>query len=134
MSDEYEGAATATSGSGKRIIGKPFQPGQSGNPKGRAVGTRQKLGEAFLTDMLESWQSSGKAAITAVLADRPQDYLKVIAAILPKEIKIDTSAMEELTDADLARIIDALRPAIRPEIAAAGASEARTGAGSATVQ
>jgi hypothetical protein len=30
-----------------------FKPAQSGNPKGRAVGTRQRLGEAFLTDMLE---------------------------------------------------------------------------------
>jgi hypothetical protein len=37
-----------------------FKPGQSGNPKGRAVGTRQRLGEAFLTDVLEAWRDHGK--------------------------------------------------------------------------
>lgn len=129
-----KGADLTAPDSPKRVVGVPFRPGQSGNPAGRPVGTRQRLGEAFLDDMLASWQVSGKDAIARVLESRPQDYLKVIAAILPKEIKLDTSDLGELSDADLARIIESLRPAVRPEIAAAGAGKAGKGTGTQTVQ
>jgi Family of unknown function (DUF5681) len=118
----------------KQLAPFQFRPGQSGNPKGRPQGARARLADAFLDDMLDSWKTNGKDAITRVLEARPQDYLKVIAAILPKEVKIDTSAMEELTDADLARIIDTLRPALRPEVVAAGAGKVGAGTGTTTVQ
>ena len=65
---------------------KPWQPGQSGNPAGRAKGSRNKLSDAFLEDLLAAWEANGKTAIEAVIKDRPQDFLKVVASILPKEI------------------------------------------------
>jgi hypothetical protein len=32
----------------ERVIGRPFEPGQSGNPNGRPKGARNKLGEDFI--------------------------------------------------------------------------------------
>jgi len=63
-----------------------WQPGQSGNPAGRPKGARSKLGEAFLKEMLADFERGGAAAIIKVRDEKPADYLKVIASILPKEL------------------------------------------------
>ena len=36
-----------------------FLPGQSGNPKGRVRGSRNKLGEAFFNDLYAEWLEHG---------------------------------------------------------------------------
>lgn len=65
-----------------------FKPGQSGNPAGRPKGARQKLGEDFLQDVYAIWQESGRAAVETVLRERPHEFLKVVASLLPKDINV----------------------------------------------
>lgn len=68
---------------------RPWKPGESGNPKGRPEGSRNKLGEAFLDDMFEAWKAQGIDAINRVIKDRPQDFLKVVASLLPQKYQAD---------------------------------------------
>jgi hypothetical protein len=86
-----------------------WQPGVSPNPKGRPKGSRNKLGEEFIAAMHADFEAHGADTIKRVREERPADYVKVIAGILPKELNVTTNALEELSDDDLAAGIAALQ-------------------------
>jgi len=94
--------AMSPDNTGRKQGGAPaFKPGQSGNPKGRPKGARSKLGEAFLDDLLEAWEREGAAAIQRVIETKPAAFLKVVADVLPKELKIERDPLEDMTDEEL---------------------------------
>ena|SRR5690554_3811841 len=105
-----------------------FKPGQSGNPKGRPLGARSKLGEAFLEAMQQDFEANGIAAIVEVRETKPDQYLKVIASILPKELNVNVNEVDSLTDDELIERIRAFDAAIRPYLALEGATEGESGA------
>lgn len=78
----------------------PWKPGQSGNPKGRAKGSRNKLTEAFLSDFLGAWDEHGKTALLEVAQKDPSTFVRVAASLMPKEMKVDHSVVD-LTDEQL---------------------------------
>jgi hypothetical protein len=71
----------------QKMRGRPFEKGQVPNPKGRPKGSRSKLGEAFLEALCDDFNANGIAAIQTVREEKPDQYLKVIASILPKQIE-----------------------------------------------
>lgn len=75
-----------------------FKPGNPGRPKG----SRNKLGEDFLKALHADFEENGVEAIAQVREEKPDQYLKVIASILPKEIEMGenfASALKESRDA-----------------------------------
>lgn len=98
----------------KQQIGRPFLPGQSGNPAGRPKGSRNKFAEAFITDLARDWEKSGSAAIEKVRTEDPSTYLRVAASIIPKELIVDKSPLGDLSDDELANLLEAVRGLIGP--------------------
>lgn len=82
----------------KREKAPPFEPGNPGGP-GRPKGSRNKLGEAFIQALHDDFEKHGIATIAKVRAEKPDAYVKVIASLLPKEFKIETTS--DLTDEQL---------------------------------
>ncbi len=75
-----------------------FKPGQSGNPAGRPKGARGKLGTAFLEAMLSDFEAHGIEVIERVRDEKPDQYLKVVASILPKEIEAGKETINALAE------------------------------------
>jgi hypothetical protein len=63
-----------------------LQCGLSGNPAGRSKGSRNRLGEAFLTDLHAEWERSGAEALRKCATDDPTAFCKLVGNLLPKEI------------------------------------------------
>jgi hypothetical protein len=71
--------------------GVPFKPGVSGNPSGRPRGARSKLSESFLSDLHQCWERFGVAALEKCATEQPEVLVKVIASILPRDLRIDVA-------------------------------------------
>jgi Family of unknown function (DUF5681) len=71
-----------------------FKPGQSGNPKGRPKGARNRLGTQFLEALEADFNKFGPQAIGLVREKKPEVYIKVVADLLPKEANINVEAGE----------------------------------------
>jgi len=108
--DSVSAQQTAVTGRERQLAHlKPWKPGQSGNPKGRVKGSRNALGEAFLAAMHDDFEKHGVAVIQQVRKEKPDQYLKVIASILPKELNVNTNALGEMSDEELGATLLALR-------------------------
>lgn len=83
-----------------------FKKGQSGNPAGRAKGSRNKLAEAFWTDFAAAWEANGRAALVDVAANDPGTFVRVAASLMPKETEVTLRRVtaKELPDDELADI------------------------------
>ena len=71
---------------------KPFPKGVSGNPKGRVMGSRQKLTEGFINDLSKYYEVEGASLIKRVGDEQPAMLLQVIARLLPKDINLNVAA------------------------------------------
>ena len=70
---------------------------------------RGSLGEAFLAALQADFAENGKAAIAAVREEKPFDYLKVISALMPKQVEVREGAFDGVGDEELAELVKAAK-------------------------
>ena len=94
---------------GKQVTGREltqFKRGQSGNPKGRPQGSRNKLSEEFFRDLCDAWQAFGKPALMTAAWTHPVEFVRVGASLIPRELEATiTPVTERMSDAQLEAII-----------------------------
>jgi len=74
---------------------------------------RGALGQAFLRALSASFRRDGAKRIKELSEQRPHDYLKLAAALLPKEYRLKAVDLSDMGDAELPRALAMVREAIR---------------------
>src|SRR5262245_29391641 len=97
-------------GSGSRPLGHRFQPGNPGRPKG----SRNKLGEHFISALAEDFAQHGAAVIERVRIEQPAVYVKVVASLLPKDVNLNVNNLDNLTDEQLLERLRVLTKQVAP--------------------
>ena len=123
MADESEN----TGNIGRDEAGK-FAPGNPGKPKG----ARTKLGEQFLSALQQDSEAHGAEAIHTVRAERPPEYVKVIASLTPRALNLNINNLDDATDDELVQRLRDLEATIRPFLGLEGSGDTGDGTGKAT--
>lgn len=103
-----------------RFLPRSDRATATSRPRARKT-MRIKLGELFLEDMLSAWEARGAAAIHALIEKNPHDFLKAVAALMPKDVTVNANQIGEMTDEQILDRIRKLDQTIRPFLAAQGA-------------
>jgi cellulose synthase/poly-beta-1,6-N-acetylglucosamine synthase-like glycosyltransferase len=94
------------------------------NKGGRPKGARDRLSAAFLKAMSDDFDANGVAVVEKVRVEDPATYLRVVASLLPKEVEISRRLFDDVSEDELAAVIEILReevekngtpPAAEPE-------------------
>jgi hypothetical protein len=80
----------------------PFRPGQSGNPGGKPVQSRNRITGAFLAALADDFDEHGRSAIVACREQTPSRYLAIVASLLPKQLEVaQEKPVREMTREEL---------------------------------
>ena len=71
-----------------KVIGRPWQPGQSGNINGRPVGARGRFTEQFMADISDAWHKHGAGIIDKMAQDEPMRFAELAARLIPKDVQL----------------------------------------------
>ena len=103
-----------------------FEKGRS-KTGGRAKGAKNRLSHAFLTALAEDFEQHGIETLKIARLERPIEYIKVVAGLMPKEFEIMDSRLADLSDEELDVFITKLRAQLRsPAVEEVRSGEAPT--------
>jgi hypothetical protein len=86
-------------------VGNKFGPGQGG----RTRGVKNRLSHAFLKALAEDFEQHGEEAIRICRIEKPNEYLRVIAHLMPRELEISHNPIEAISDDQLITYIEHVR-------------------------
>jgi hypothetical protein len=88
-----------------------FQQGVSGNPHGNRHRTRHLLNQEFMQALLLNFRHEGKKAIEKVARNQPGVYLKILALLVPRELKLEHGGgvIKAMSDEQIEQAIEAIQ-------------------------
>ena len=78
-----------------------------------SIPTPRAARQAFLRALAASFRHDGAKRMRELSEQRPHDYLKLAAALLPKEYRLKAVDLSDMGDAELTRALAMVREAIR---------------------
>jgi hypothetical protein len=84
---------------------------EKGRPKtgGRRKGSRDRIATALLEAIVEDFEKFGTEAVKIARKERPVEYLRVVASLLPKEFEITDNRLKDIPDHELDAFIELAR-------------------------
>ena len=75
-----------------------WKPGQSGNLKGRPVGTRQAFSAGFLRALAEVWSEEGRETMVKTARTNPAVFFATCARLIPNDVRVTVIALSPLAN------------------------------------
>ena len=111
MADET--AAVPARGKGRKpAAGR--SAGREAAPETRRKRPKKTLGDDFLAAVRADFRAHGAGVIAEVRADKPDQYLKIVLSVLPKDFDAAVNHLDALSDEEIRRRIRALEAAVKP--------------------
>ena len=81
--------------------------GHAGRAKQK--GARDRLSAALLTAFAKDFEEHGEGVIAKVRESEPATYLRIASTIIPKEVELATTPLDEWTDEELEKGLAVLK-------------------------
>ncbi|WP_189367425.1 hypothetical protein [Mesorhizobium sp. M7A.F.Ca.ET.027.02.1.1] len=97
--------------------GKPARRRPAAKPaaqKPRRKRAKKTLGDDFLAAVRADFRTHGAGVIAEVRADKPDQYLKIVLSVLPKDFDATINQMDGLSDDEIRSRIRALEAVVKP--------------------
>src|SRR3954466_10417744 len=101
--------------------------------RSRPVGLGQAAAKRFVDALATDLEANCADVIKEIREDKPYDYFRIVISLLPKELPIENSNLQEMTDEDLADILNTVRSLIATRLATSpGEGSQASGTGSSS--
>jgi hypothetical protein len=98
-----------------------FKPGHLSRG-GRRKGSRDRISTALLEAIAKDFEQFGEEAVKICRCEKPNEYLKIVASLLPRELEVTHhDGLKELSDDE----IDIFIAKLRAERATVGSTDER---------
>lgn len=78
---------------------------------GRVPGSRNKLQKVFVDELAKDFEENGAGAIRIVRVEKPAEYLRIVASVLPKELLVAEASLGDLSDEEILEALAEIRKA-----------------------
>ena len=82
--------------------------------KPRVKRTKKTLGDDFLAAVRADFRTHGAGVIAEVRADKPDQYLKIVLSVLPRDFDVAINQLDALSDEEIRSRIRHLEAVLRP--------------------
>ncbi|MER8829878.1 hypothetical protein NKH73_27685 [Mesorhizobium sp. M0938] len=86
------------------------QPRSSSRPKR----TKKTLADGFLEAIRADFRAHGAGVIAEVRSEKPDQYLKIVLSVLPKDLGANINTLDGLSDDEIRQRIRGLEAVLRP--------------------
>ncbi|WP_245445764.1 hypothetical protein [Mesorhizobium kowhaii] len=96
--------------------------------KSRPKRARKTLGDDFLAAVRADFRAHGAGVIAEVRADKPDQYLKIVLSVLPKDLHVSINQLDALSDDEIRSRIRGLEAVLKPFLEDLGGEDGISGA------